>query len=72
MGPASIKKYKFNFKTGFHGTIDIFKNYFVTIFLVFSNKRYPNKPYINFVVLTLDVMTYFDVVSDYSTNYDKS
>ena len=33
-----------NFKTGSHGTIHTFKNYFTTVFLVFSNKRYPNSP----------------------------
>ena len=32
MGPASTKKRKFYFKTGSHGTIYTFKNYFVTIF----------------------------------------
>ena len=33
---------KNNFKTESHDTIHIFKIYFVTVFLVFSNKRYPN------------------------------
>ena len=35
-----------NIKNGFHGTIHTFKNYFATIFLVFSfskNKLYPNR-----------------------------
>ena len=31
-------------KNGSHGTIHTFKNYFATMFLVFSNKRYPNRP----------------------------
>ena len=31
------------FKTGSHGTIHIFKNYFATIFSVFDNKQYPNR-----------------------------
>ena len=30
-------------KNGSHSTIHTFKNYFATVFLVFSNKRYPNK-----------------------------
>ena len=34
---------KFFFKTGSYGTIHTFKNHFVTMFLVFSNKRYPNR-----------------------------
>ena len=70
--PASIDFSKFFFKTGSHGTIHIFKNYFAIVFSIFNNKRYPNKLYINFVILTLDLMPYFDVVSDYSTNYGKS
>ena len=45
-GPTTIllKKY---IKNGPHGTIHIFKNYFATVFLVFSfskNKLYPNRP----------------------------
>ena len=31
-------------KNGSHSTIHIFKNYFATIFLVFSNKKYINRP----------------------------
>ena len=31
-------------KIGSHDTIHTFKNYFTTILLVFSNKRYPNRP----------------------------
>ena len=38
------KKKKKNFKTWFHGTIRTFKNYFATIFSVFNNKRYLNRP----------------------------
>ena len=41
--PQVINLCKFFFKIGFHDTIHTFKNYFVTIFLVFSNKRYLNK-----------------------------
>ena len=36
MGPATWKKSKFNFKTRSHGTIHIFKNYFITVSLVLS------------------------------------
>ena len=35
---------KKNFKFGSYDTIHIFKNYFVTVFSIFSNKRYPNRP----------------------------
>ena len=31
-------------KSGSHRTIHIFKNYFVTVFSVFNNKRYSNRP----------------------------
>ena len=30
-------------KNGSHGTIHTFKNYFATLFSIFSNKRYPNR-----------------------------
>jgi len=43
MGPTNTEFSKNNYKTGSHGTIHTFKNYFVTVFSVFSNKRYPNK-----------------------------
>ena len=46
MGHASTFFRKNNFKTRSHGTIHTFKNYFVTVFSVFSNKRYSNTPYI--------------------------
>ena len=36
MGPATWEKRKFNFKTRPHSTIHTFKNYFITVFLVFS------------------------------------
>ena len=45
MGPVITFFSKNNFKTGSHGTIYTFKNYFATVFSVFSNKQYPNKPY---------------------------
>ena len=41
---ASMDFSKFFFKIGFHGIIHTFKNYFTTVFSVFSNKRYPNSP----------------------------
>ena len=43
MGPASTDFNKFFFKTGSHSTILTFKNYFVIVFSVFSNKQYSNK-----------------------------
>ena len=45
-GSTSTNFSKFFFKIGSHGTIHIFKNYFATVFSVFRNKQYPNKPYI--------------------------
>ena len=49
--PASMDFSKINFKTKSHDTIHTFKNYFATIFSIFSfqfsifsNKRYPNIP----------------------------
>ena len=44
MEPASTDFSKFFFKTRSHDTIHTFKNYFVTVFSVFSRKRYPNIP----------------------------
>ena len=41
-----IKKKKKTLKTGSHDTIHTFKNYFTTMFSIFSNKRYPIKPLI--------------------------
>jgi len=40
-GPTSTKFSKFFIKTWSYSTIHTFKNYFVTMFLVFSNKWYP-------------------------------
>ena len=42
-----IKKKK-KFKIESHNIIYTFKNYFVTVFLVFSNKRYSNRPQCEF------------------------
>ena len=46
-GSTNIIFSNFFFKTGSHGTIYIFKNYFAIIFLIFDNKYYPNRPEIN-------------------------
>ena len=48
-GPQLLLFSNFFIKNGFHGTIYIFKNYFVTVFfsfqfLVFSFQLYPNEP----------------------------
>ena len=43
MGPISIEFGKINFKIRSHSIIYTFKNYFFTIFLIFSNKQYPNR-----------------------------
>ena len=40
--PVSTNFSKFFFKTGSHGTIYIFKNYFATVFSILINKRYPD------------------------------
>ena len=42
--PANMEFSKNNYKTRSHGTVHIFKNYFVTVFSVFINKQYPNQP----------------------------
>ena len=47
----------FFIKNGFHSTIHTFKNYFVTVFSVFSkNKLYPNKPLIWIFVISVGCM----------------
>ena len=43
MGLLSIFLANFFIKIESHGNIYIFKNYFVTVFLIFNNKRYLNK-----------------------------
>ena len=42
--PGSTDFSKFFFKIRSHGIIHTFKNYFVAVFSVFSNKWYPNNP----------------------------
>ena len=44
MGPTSTLFSKIFIKIGFHDTIYTYKNYFATVFSVFSNKRYLNRP----------------------------
>ena len=46
IGPTSTKFNKIFIKTGSHDTIHTFKNYFVSVFSVFSNKRYPKRPFV--------------------------
>ena len=50
MRPASTFFFfqKNNFKTGSHGIIYTFKNYFVKMFSVFSNKQNLNRPSVSF------------------------
>ena len=43
IGPTGTFFSQKNFKIGSYGIIYIFKNYFVTIFLIFNRKHYPNK-----------------------------
>ena len=45
--PISIFFNKIFIKIGFHGIIHTFKNYFATVFSVFSNKQYPNRPLVS-------------------------
>ena len=45
MGPPNSAKCAYPCIFGPHGTIHIFKNYFATVFSVFSNKQYLNKPH---------------------------
>ena len=44
--PQEWNSTKKTFKTGSHDTIHTFRNYFATVFLIFSNKQYPNRPLI--------------------------
>ena len=46
--PSSTIFSEKNFKTRFHGTIHTFKIYFITVFSIFRNKRYPNRFLFNF------------------------
>ena len=46
--PPSTIFSKKNFKIRSHGTIHTFKIYFITVFSIFSNKRYPNRFLFNF------------------------
>ena len=44
--------------TRFHGTIHTFKNYFTTIFSIFSNKRYLNRLIINKMLYVIDSLSH--------------
>ena len=74
-GLASMDFRKFFFKTGSHSTIHTFKNYFVTMFLFFSNKRYPNRPLLFslFLLLFMDLTALFGTIHKFrytiSTNF---
>ena len=58
MRPTSTDSSKINFKTGSHDTIHTFKNYFAIVFLVFSNKQYPNR-FSMLCVIIIDYMYRF-------------
>ena len=58
-GPASTSFNKFFFKTKSHSTIHIFKNYFITMFSIFSNKWFPNRPQISSQILLLKLPIFF-------------
>ena len=40
-------KHRFQYKFGSHSIIHTFKNYFATVFSIFSNKQYPNRPLVS-------------------------
>ena len=50
---VSTENRKSNFKTKSHDTIHTFKNYFATVFSVFNNKQYSNRPlmYLHFFIV---------------------
>ena len=50
---SSIDFSKINFKTGSHNIIHTFKNYFAIVFSVFSNKQFPNRPFLHLWVMNL-------------------
>ena len=64
---ASMDFNKFFFKIGSHGTIYTFKNYFATVFSVFSNKRYPNRP--AWVWIPMKNENYFTIQLIFATIY---
>ena len=51
--PISTEFSKIFIKTRSYGTIHTFKNYFVAMFSVFSNKCYPNKPLMGFMKFSI-------------------
>ena len=52
--PQKSFKYIFQYKLRSHSIIHTFKNYFITVFSIFSNKWYPNRPF-NFNNCTISV-----------------
>ena len=44
--PQKSSKHKFQYKFESYSTIHTFKNYFVTVFSVFNNKWYLNRPFL--------------------------
>ena len=61
--PASTEFGKIDFKTGSHSTIHTFKNYFATVFSVFSNKRCPNRPLV-FKSRMHEVKFHFEILKE--------
>ena len=56
---TSTEFIRYNFKTGSHGTIHTFKNYFVIVFSIFSNKWYPNRPIVPVWILMIKAVFAF-------------
>ena len=63
--PQVVLFNKIFIKTGSHSTIHIFKNYFVTVFSVFSNKQYPNRP---LVLVWIALKTFFHAFASLSVS----
>ena len=55
MDPQKSFKYIFQYKLRSHSIIHTFKNYFITVFSIFSNKWYSNRPF-NFNNCTVSVL----------------
>ena len=78
-GPASMEFSRKTFKTRSHGIIHIFKNYFVAMFSVFSNKWYPNNPLVvqmlnpfRYIYMEILYYNYLVVVFDCSFSTKKT
>ena len=79
MKPANTDFSKFFFKIRSHGIIHIFKNYFVAMFSVFSNKWYPNNPLVvqmlnpfRYIYMEILYYNYLVVVFDCSFSTKKT